>query len=103
MKYANQIGYSDVTPYEVIRTIGAKTFEVRQMKCERDPSWNMDIEIGGFLGHVHNQRDQKWFIDSDPQGYTCKIRLHKDGYWRNADGAKFSLNDHPVKFYDFNF
>ena len=35
LKYANQYGYSDVNPYEVVREVSGKTLEVRAMEVER--------------------------------------------------------------------
>lgn len=102
MKYANHLGYSDVTPYEVIRIISDKTLEVREMNCERDESVKLDFHVGGFSAHCSNQRDQKWFITSDETAPVVRIRLGKRG-WKDAHGRRFDVSDTPVKFYDYNF
>lgn len=102
MQYANQIGYSDVNPFEIIRKISEKTVEVREMKSERDPTSKMDFVPGGFFGTVVNQSDQKWIITSDPAGRIVRIRLGKKG-WKDATGRRFQLADQPRKFYDYNF
>ncbi len=102
MKYANHLGYSDVTPYEVIRVVSDKTLEVREMNCERDESVKMEFVVGGFAGHCVNQRDQKWHISSDESSPVIRIRLGKRG-WKDAHGRRFDVSDKPVKFYDYNF
>jgi len=102
MNYANHYGYSDVTPYEIIRTISAKTLEVREMDTQRDTSVKLDFHVGGFAAHCSNQRDQKWTITSNPTNYVVRIRLGKLG-WKDAHGRKYGLSDTPRKFYDYNF
>ena len=100
--YANQYGYSDVTPFEVIRVISDKTIEIREMDAERDDSVKMEFHVGGFSAHCSNQRDQKWFIKSDETAPVIRIRLGKNG-WKDKHGRRFALADEPVKFYDYNF
>ena len=102
-QYANHIGYSDVNPYEVVKIISNKTLEVRSMTAEQDKSVKLEFHTGGFSAHCSNQRDQKWFINSNPQGEVIRIRLNKNGKWFDKYGNKFSLSDKPVKFYDYNF
>ena len=102
-KFANKIGYSDIEPFEVVRKVSDKCLEVREMDAERDPSWQMDFRPGGFFGVVVNQCDQKWFIKSCPTAPVIRIRMQKNGQWKNPAGGRFCLADKPVKFYDYNF
>lgn len=102
MQYANHYGYSDVNPYEVVRVISDKTIEVREMKCERDESVNLEFQVGGFAAHCSNQHEQKWHITSDETASVIRIRLGKQG-WKDKHGRRFGLSDKPVKFYDYNF
>lgn len=102
MKYANQYGWSDVNPFEVVRVVSDKCIEVREMDAERDESFKLEWEVGGFAGVCVNQRDQQWFIKSNPANPILRIRLGKKG-WRSADGRRFDLSEQPVKFYDYNF
>ena len=103
MNYANQYGWSDVNPFEVVKVISDKTIEVREMDAERDESVKLDWAVGGFAGHCINQRDQKWFITSNDQNPVVRIRLSKTGVWKDKHGRKYGLSDKPVKFYDYNF
>ena len=103
MNYANQYGWSDVNPFEVVKIISDKTIEVREMDAERDESVKLDWAPGGFAGHCINQRDQKWFITSNEQNPVVRIRLSKTGVWKDKHGRKYGLSDKPVKFYDYNF
>lgn len=102
MQYANHYGYSDVTPFEVVRTVSDKCLEVREMDATRDESVKLNWEIGGFSAVCTNQRDQKWFIKSNPDNQVLRIRLGKRG-WKSADGRRFGLSEKPVCFYDYNF
>lgn len=102
MKYANQFGYSDVEPYEVVKVISEKTIEIRAMDTKALP-WKRDFHPGGFFGHTSNQEEQKWDITSNENNPVFRIRLSKNKGWRNAGGSRFKLSDKPIKFYDFNF
>jgi hypothetical protein len=102
MNYANYLGYSDISPFEIVRRISDKTLEIRAMSAERDPSWKPDFVPNGFCGHISNQHDQRWFISSDPDRPVVRIRLGKQG-WKDRNGRRFELSDKPRKFYDYNF
>jgi hypothetical protein len=95
-------GWSDVEPFEVVRVISDKTLEVREMDAERDESVKLEFHFGGFSAHCSNQRDQKWFINSNPENRVIRIRLGKKG-WKDKHGRKFALSDKPFRFYDYNF
>ena len=101
-KFANRYGYSDVTPYEVVRVISDKTIEIREMDAERDESVELKWEVGGFAGHCVNQREQKWHITSNSNNRVVRIRLGKKG-WKDAHGGRYDLSDEPHRFYDYNF
>lgn len=102
-KFANQYGYSDVYPFEVVRVISDKTIEVREMDAERDESVKLEWAPGGFAGHCINQRDQKWFITSNESNPVIRIRLSAKKGWQDKHGRRFGLSDQPVRFYDYNF
>lgn len=103
MKYANMIGWSDIDPFEVVRNVSAKCVEIREMDAERDESVKMEFVPGGFSAICLNSSQQKWVISSNPENKVFKVRLHKDGYYRDPHGRKFLLRDEPVKYYDYNF
>ena len=101
--YANQIGYSDVNPFEVVRIISDKTMEVRAMDAERDASFKLEFIPGGFSAHCVNQSEQKWNITSNEENPVVRIRLSKNRGWQDKYGSRFSLAAAPRKFYDYNF
>lgn len=101
--YANRLGYSDITPCEVLRRVSGKTIEVREMKAELDPAWQPIWVVGGFMGHCSNIREQQWIITSDTERRSFRIRLDANGFWKDAGGHKYYLEESPVKFYDYNF
>ncbi len=102
MKFANLIGYSDITPYEVIKVISDKTIVIREMKADRDPSFKPEFDIGGFSAHCTNQSDQKWIISSVETLHTVRARLQKNGKWKSIYG-EHRLSNEPKCFYDYNF
>ena len=104
--FANFSGYSDTSPYEIIAVSpSGKTLTIRSMTATELP-WKKDYHVGGFSGHLANQRDQKWDIKSDPNGHVTKIRLSvRNGRvmgWQN-NGQNYGINSVPHKFYDYNF
>lgn len=105
-KYANRLGYSDIEPYEIISEPKEGVKIIRGMKVSDSPVNMEDLQCypGGFAAHYANQGAQRWDIQPDPESGTFAIRLSKKGDWKAAGGgSKFRLEDHPVKFYDFNF
>lgn len=102
-KYLNLHGYSDVTPFEVIRVISDKTVEIREMKAERDPSWKPESVIGGFSRVVLNNDSQRWIITPDADAPVLRARRCKNGRWSVSGNARFMPSDRPVCFYDYNF
>lgn len=102
-QYVNHYGYSDINPFEVVRRVSDKTLDIRAMDAVRDPSWTPEFVVGGFFGTVVNQGSQEWLINSNPNGRVVRIRLHKNGRWKDAHGNRYGLVEKPVKFYDYNF
>lgn len=101
--YANQIGYSDITPFEVIRVVSDKCLEVRSMNYTQTNRDEMVFHVGGFAAHCSNQADQKWDITPDAEGYVFKIRKNVRGTWKSKHGDTFAVEAQPRRRYDFNF
>ena len=101
--HANHFGYSDINPFEIVRVVSEKTIEIREMDSERDDSVKMEWVVGGFAGHCTNQRDQKWHITSNDTYPITRIRLSKNGDWKDKHGRRFGLDIEPTRFYDYNF
>lgn len=102
MKYANLIGYSDTTPFEVVKVISDKTLEVRKMNAKLAEGQKPEFVVGGFCAHCTNQSELKYDISSNESNPVIRIRKHKNGYFYNG-GDKFKLDDEPEYFYDYNF
>ena len=103
IRYANRIGHTDVTPYEIIKDVNGRVLHVRAMKTELNPDWKPDIVPGGFVGHCTNNYKQEWNCTSNPEGRVTIIRQHKDGRWYSSYHDQFVLSEKPQKFYDYNF
>lgn len=101
--HANRVSYSDIEPHEITRIVNEKQLVVRQMDAERDPTWKPETVPGGFAGHTVNNNEQRWIYTVNKSYPEKKIRLHKDGIWRDGWGMKYSLATAPRKFYDYNF
>ena len=103
MNYANRIGYTDIYPCEVVKSISAKTVDIREMDAVMSEGWRPDFISGGFAGHCSNQYEQKWAITSNVKAPVVRIRLSKNNGWQDKYGHKYDLADAPRKFYDYNF
>ena len=101
--FANQIGYSDITPHEVIRVVSDKCFEVRRMNYTNTNAEELVFHVGGFAAHCSNQSDQKWDITSDVNAPIFKIRKNVRGTWKNKWGDTYAIEAQPRRRYDFNF
>ena len=100
--YANESGYSDMYPYEIVKVVSENTIEIRPMDTERDDSVELKWVSGGFAGHCVNQGEQKWFYKSNPDNPVRRIRRRKDGYFYNHCNRVY-LEQEPRKFHDYNF
>ena len=100
--YANESGYSDMYPYEIVKVVSENTIEIRPMDTERDDSVELKWVSGGFAGHCVNQGEQKWFYKSNPDNPVKRIRRRKDGYFYNHCNRVY-LEQEPRKFHDYNF
>jgi hypothetical protein len=101
--YANQIGYSDITPYEVVRIVSDNCLEVRALKTELLNKSDLVFHAGGFAAHCSNQADQQWSYSSDEGSPVYKIRKSKKGVWKNKWGDTYAVGPKPRRHYDFNF
>lgn len=98
--YFNEQLYSDVNPFQAVKVISAKTVEIQEMSAKRVKPDTL-LGEGGFVGVYAN--DAEWEITPNPEGRILRVRLHKDGWWRNADGRRYLPSDVPIKVYDRNF
>jgi hypothetical protein len=101
MKFANQRGYSDVTPYEIIRVISEITIEIREMSAVKNDAVKTNFVVGGFSAISDNAQD--WIISPDETNPVIRIRASKSKGWADKHGHRYTLCDKPVKFYDYNF
>jgi hypothetical protein len=101
--FANQISYSDVTPFEVVRHVSGKTVDIREMDAVRsNPENKLGFIPGGFCGECTKQHEQEWTITSNPENRVVRIRLGRKG-WRDAWGNRYDMCNQPRRFYDYNF
>jgi len=113
---------SDAFPYETVEVISEQTVVVRSMKSKLDPTWKPDFHIGGFAAHCSNQRSQRYFYESNPNGKTVRLRkkknprkifkgwddttqtrIYNEVYDWGAGYNVFQPTEKPYKFHDYNF
>lgn len=95
--------WTDVHAYEIVRVVSDKTIEVRPMIAKHDIS-HLNQQAGGFCGHVAEQRNQKVTYTSDPEAQKIKIRRKKnDPHFWTHKGRRFTLQEKPYAFHDYNF
>lgn len=102
--YANQHGYTDVHPYEVLRTISPICVEVRAMRTVQT-RFPKDVRIGGFSAHtVDNWEGQDYDYFPDETQPITRIRFSRaNRQWQKGKYMRFYMSDKPYKFYDYNF
>jgi len=101
--HANQHGWTDVAPFEILEKRTARKLIVRGMDAELDPNFKCDTTIGGFVGHCNNNYAQSYTYASVESNPEVAIRLDKYGRWKDKHGFKYHLSLSPCKFYDYNF
>lgn len=103
--YANQLGYSDVYPFEIISVNpSGKSIKVREVEAEKDPTWKPEWIAGGFSGHVLNNNSQRWLYRNIPDGEEAQeLTLRKTGKGWSYKGRTFVISETPKRFYDYNF
>jgi hypothetical protein len=101
--YANMIGWSDITPFEIVKTSpSGKQLTLRAMNYKLNPDWKPEFHAGGFAANCSNLNEQKWIIESNEQGLILKANKRADGYYWSAYG-KHRIEAAPRRFYDYNF
>jgi len=103
-KYANQLGWTDCEPHEIVKEVSKITLEIKAMHSEKDESVKMEFQVGGFSAHCLNNYAQKWIITSLDDAPVFRIRYSKAKQtWCDKYGRRYQLSDAPQKFYDYNF
>lgn len=101
--FVNRHGYSDVEPFEVIKTISPICVEVRAMKTVQT-KFPKDFHVGGFVGHFADNREgQEYEYTSNPDAIVFRLRWSRAKRQWQSQGSRFRMADKPYKFYDYNF
>jgi len=96
-KYINRVLYSDVDPVGKIVGIKGKTKILIQPVEASENKAKMEYVPGGFAGHCTNMYDQHY--DFYEEGEVFEATLSKTAMRKRF----WAINDHPRKFYDYNF
>lgn len=102
-KYCNMHLWTDVHPFEVVKTISDQTVEVRPMKAipVKVPA---EFHPGGFVGHYSDNYSQEYEYKSIPEADVIRVRWSEaKKQWQANGGSRFVMNDNPVYFHDYNF
>lgn len=99
-RYANICYWSDVEPAEILSiSPSGKTAKIRKMDAELVQAPAV-VGVGGFVATFENH-GQEWKYSSNEDYPIYTIRLTKKGW--SKKGTRISINNHPVKFHDYNF
>tara|TARA_R110002153_G_scaffold160783_1_gene313114 strand:- start:50 stop:415 length:366 start_codon:yes stop_codon:yes gene_type:complete len=111
--FANNYGYSDVHPNEIVRIVSDKCIEIRAMDVsENINKADLKFHVGGFSAHCSNQNTQDYIYTSNTKNSVKKIRLNKVGMlsatepnvaWKCKNGSHYVIEEEPCKFHDYNF
>jgi hypothetical protein len=106
--YANQHGYSDIHPYEVVEVVKPGMMKIREMNSTLQADWKPEIIPGGFVGHCANQGTQRWDYVSSATAQVKTIRQshakgRKNGKWFDKHGNEYVPAAKPRRFHDYNF
>ncbi len=114
-------GYSDIAPFEVIEVSkSGKKIKCRAMKADLDPAFKPEFIPGGFSAHCVNNNEQKWIIESNPDGEIIEVSLRSikcnplfNGGLERVEkwvpvGMPAKIGERVIsagakKFYDYNF
>lgn len=102
LNYANLVGWSDMYPFEVIERKSETTLVIRRLQATLDPEWRPRFQVGGFSAHCVNNNEQRWVYSRDNCS-PLRIRLHKNGQWKDREGNRYKLSAAPRRFHDYNF
>ena len=101
---ATLLYHTDRVPCTVIEVKrNGRQIVLQEDKCTRDESVKLNFIPGGFFGHVSNQRDQKWFIEEDPEGSIKVANWNPSECCYKVDGSLRVKLGERIKFYDYNF
>lgn len=100
--FANNYGWSDVHPYEVVKVISDQTVEVREMDTKQTV-FPQNFQVGGFVAHCVDNYNQDYEYTSNPDNPVIRIRWSKANSCWNGSTGKFIMEDKPYKKYDYNF
>lgn len=98
-QYLNRHDDNDVLPFEVVEMIGGFELLIREMSCERFRGWKPAM----VMGHCMNESSQRWEIVSDWEALTFRIRLDRNGDWKDACGKIYTMAENAVRFHRFSF
>lgn len=96
-KYINRVLWSDVDPVGKIIGIKGKTKVIIQPIKAGENKVKMEFVAGGFSFHCLNQGNQEYdfFEKGIPFQASLSNSSLKKRFWR--------INEHPRKYYDYNF
>jgi hypothetical protein len=97
--YANRYDEKGAIPFEVVEVISGHELVLREMIADLKKGWRPAM----IMGHCTNEEEQEWTIASDPQALTFRIRLDKQGNWKDAAGKVYRTEAIPIRFHRYSF
>ncbi len=94
-KYLNRYGYTDINPIGKIVDIKSKTIVIVQRVEAGENKVKMEFAPGGFSAVCLNQNKQRYDFTEIDERFKFKIS--------NRSLKNVRIQEHPVKYYDYNF
>jgi hypothetical protein len=99
LNYANRYDDKGVIPFEIVERISGHELVIRDMICDLHKGWKPRM----IMGHCMNEKEQEWDIVPDPDALTFRIRLDKQGRWKDVSGNIYRMEVIPVRFHQYSF
>jgi hypothetical protein len=100
--FANQCGYTDMYPFEVVETRTPQKVLIRMMDSKMIKPAKL-LGVGGFCAHFDNHT-QEWECTSNEEYPIYAIRWSQaKKHWFDKHGNRYRMSDVAIKFYDNNF
>jgi hypothetical protein len=90
--------------YEIVRVVSSKTLDLRSLKLEALPnSEDMGLVSTNSMGTTKTSKKQNWTVLPNRKKPWVRIRLHKNGVWKDRNGYQFDLAEAEYKHHGYSF
>ena len=92
------------TLYEIVRVVSGKTLDLRSLKLEALPNpEDMGFVSTNSMETTKTSKKQNWTVLPNRKKPWIRIRLHKNGVWKDRNGYQFDLAESEYRHHDYSF